>query len=72
MPITILRPDIEVIALITSEKHTFLSSTTVREIACLGGDVGDMVPPEVELALKKRYIDLGDERQIVPISSLHN
>ena len=34
-----LAPDIEVIALITNEEHTFLSSTTVREIASLGGDV---------------------------------
>ena len=40
-----LDPDIDVIALITSEEHTFLSSTTVREIAALDGDVSSMVPP---------------------------
>jgi pantetheine-phosphate adenylyltransferase len=34
-----LTPDVEVVALITSEQHTFLSSSTVREIANLGGDV---------------------------------
>jgi len=39
-----LEPEIDVIALITSEEHTFLSSTTVREIAALGGDVSSMVP----------------------------
>lgn len=48
-----LLPDIEYMALITAEEHTFLSSTTVREIALLGGDVSSMVPPHVEDALKE-------------------
>ena len=47
-----LSPEIEYMALITAEEHTFLSSTTVREIALLGGDVSSMVPPHVEKALK--------------------
>lgn len=47
-----LLPEIEYMALITAEEHTFLSSTTVREIALLGGDVSSMVPPHVERALK--------------------
>ena len=50
-----LDKDIEVFALITSEEHTFLSSTTVREIAALGGDVSTMVPPHVEKALRKKW-----------------
>jgi pantetheine-phosphate adenylyltransferase len=49
-----LAPDIEIVALITAEEHTFLSSTTVREIAMLNGDVSSMVPPHVEVALKAR------------------
>ena len=32
-----LAPDVEVVAFITSEEHSFLSSSTVREIAALGG-----------------------------------
>jgi pantetheine-phosphate adenylyltransferase len=56
-----LEPEIDVIALITSEEHTFLSSTTVREIAALGGDVSSMVPPHVQKALEKRFNALGDE-----------
>jgi len=48
-----LLPEIEYMALITAEEHTFLSSTTVREIASLGGDVSSMVPPHVEKALKE-------------------
>lgn len=47
-----LLPEIEYMALITAEEHTFLSSTTVREIALLGGDVSSMVPPHVEKALR--------------------
>ncbi len=49
-----LAPDIETVALITAEQHTFLSSSTVREIAMLGGDVSSMVPPHVEMALKAK------------------
>jgi len=67
-----LAPDIEVIALITNEEHTFLSSSTVREIASLGGDVSSMVPPHVESALKKRFHELGDGQQIVPSTSLRD
>jgi pantetheine-phosphate adenylyltransferase len=49
-----LAPDIEIVALITAEEHTFLSSTTVREIAMLKGDVSSMVPPHVHEALKTK------------------
>ncbi len=67
-----LAPEIEVVALITSQKHTFLSSTTVREIASLGGDVSSMVPPLVEAALKKRFLELGENQQVVPMTSLRD
>lgn len=56
-----LAPDIETIALITAEEHTFLSSTTVREIATLGGDVSSMVPPFVDKALRAKVTSLGDQ-----------
>jgi len=56
-----LLPEIEYMALITAEEHTFLSSTTVREIASLGGDVSSMVPPYVEKALKKTLINVKDK-----------
>ena len=47
--------DIDTIALITTEENTFLSSSTVKEIASLGGDVSSMVPSIVEKALKQRF-----------------
>lgn len=55
-----LATDIETVALITAEQHTFLSSSTVREIASLGGDVSSMVPPYVETALKRKILSLGE------------
>ncbi len=67
-----LAPEIEVVALITSEEHSFLSSTTVREIAALDGDVSSMVPPHVVAALKARFHELGDTQQIVPPTSMRD
>jgi pantetheine-phosphate adenylyltransferase len=67
-----LEPSIDVIALITNEEHTFLSSTTVREIAALGGDVSSMVPEHVDEALRKRFNVLGDDQEIVPLTSLRD
>jgi pantetheine-phosphate adenylyltransferase len=67
-----LQPQIEVIALITSEEHTFLSSSTVREISSLGGNVSTMVPPVVEIALKRRFNELGDGQTLVPLTSLRD
>lgn len=60
-----LASDIEMVALITAEEHTFLSSSTVREIALLDGDVSSMVPPHVEAALKKKK-KLFDNQQLPP------
>lgn len=56
-----LDPTFEMMALITREEHTFLSSTTVREIASLGGDVSSMVPPHVEQFLIQRFQGQQDE-----------
>jgi pantetheine-phosphate adenylyltransferase len=50
-----LAPEIEVVTLITREEHTFLSGTTVREIASFGGNVSSMVPPNVAIALEDRF-----------------
>ncbi len=57
-----LATDIETVALITAEEHTFLSSSTVREIAALGGDVSSMVPPFVDKALRAKVTSLGDQQ----------
>jgi pantetheine-phosphate adenylyltransferase len=58
-----LAPDIEIVSFITQEEHTFLSSTTVREIATLEGDISSMVPPHVEAALKQRVRDIDEHHR---------
>ncbi len=68
-----LAPDLDVVALITAEEHSFLTGTTVREIASLGGDVSSLVPPRVQEALRKRFLELGEEASgNVSITSLRD
>ncbi|HTT07605.1 MAG TPA: pantetheine-phosphate adenylyltransferase [Gammaproteobacteria bacterium] len=50
----ILMPDVDTMFLTPAEKYTFISSTLVREIALLGGDVSAFVHPAVEKALKAK------------------
>jgi pantetheine-phosphate adenylyltransferase len=68
-----LAPEIEVVALITSEEHSFLSSSTVREIGSLGGDVSSMVPRHVAEAVVRRFKELGEDGpRMVPLTSLRD
>ncbi len=67
-----LAPEIEVVALVTREQHTFLSSSTVREIASLGGDVSSMAPSVVQQALVKRFQELGEGQSLVPMTALRD
>jgi pantetheine-phosphate adenylyltransferase len=53
-----LAPEIDMIAFMTHEEYTFLSSSTVKEIASLDGDVTSMVPPFVHQALQQRYREM--------------
>jgi pantetheine-phosphate adenylyltransferase len=53
-----LAPELETVAIMTDEKHVYLSSSTIREIAEYGGDVSSMVPPHVADALSKRFAEL--------------
>lgn len=50
-----LAPGIETVSLMTREENSFVSGSTVREIAELGGDVTSMVPPNVAQALYTRF-----------------
>lgn len=49
-----LAPGVETLFLTPAEQYSFISSSLVREIAALGGDVSDFVHPDVEAALKKK------------------
>ncbi len=49
-----LAPEVESIFLTPDEAYGFISSSLVREIARLGGDISDFVSPLVEAALYQR------------------
>jgi len=53
-----LAPEIETVSIITDIQHISISSSTIREIAELGGDVSSMVPPFVAEALANRFAEL--------------
>ena len=50
-----LIPDVETIFLTPAEQYGFISSSLVREIARLGGDVSGFVPPAVASALQAQW-----------------
>lgn len=50
-----INPGIESMFLMPSEKYMYVSSSIVREIASLGGDVSGFVPEAVMGALKNKY-----------------
>jgi pantetheine-phosphate adenylyltransferase len=49
-----LTEEVETAFLTPTEKYTFISSTLVREVAALGGDVSEFVSPKIKLALLER------------------
>lgn len=49
-----LAPGVETIFLTPAEKYTFISSSLVKEVAALGGDVADFVNTQVKAALNNR------------------
>ena len=49
-----LAPQIETLFLTPAEQYAFISSTLVREIARLGGDVSEFVHPEVQRRLQSK------------------
>jgi pantetheine-phosphate adenylyltransferase len=49
-----LSPDLEMVCLMANPKYQFLSSSLLKEVARLGGDVDDWVPPAVAEAVKKK------------------
>lgn len=50
-----LAPEIETIFLLTNLEQLFVSSSLLKEVARLGGDVTDMLPPAVITALQNKF-----------------
>ena len=49
-----MAPEIETIYLAPDLESSFLSSSMIREIVAMGGDVGQFVPREVEAAIRRK------------------
>ena len=56
-----LMPEVETVFLTPSDKYQFISSTFVREIAMLGGEVDKFVSPSVARMLADKVRSLGRE-----------
>jgi len=50
-----LHEDIETVFFNSTENFSYISSSLVREIAELGGDVSSFVPKSIELVLKEKF-----------------
>jgi pantetheine-phosphate adenylyltransferase len=50
-----LEPEIEVVCLMTGTRYEFISSSLIKEVAMLGGDITDIVPPAVAEALSRKF-----------------
>jgi pantetheine-phosphate adenylyltransferase len=67
-----LAPEIEFVCLMTRQAHAFLSSSIVKEVALLGGNVSGMVPPHVAAALEEKRRELEQNHEPVPLISLRD
>lgn len=50
-----LASEIEMVCIMASAQHAFISSSLIREVAALGGDVAGLVPEAVHRALHERF-----------------
>jgi pantetheine-phosphate adenylyltransferase len=51
----LMYPDAETLFIPTNNKHSYLSSSIVKEIARHGGPIAELVPSHVEKALRAKY-----------------
>jgi pantetheine-phosphate adenylyltransferase len=49
-----LAPELELVCLMASPEYQFLSSSLLKEVAKLGGNIDDLVPKQVAEALRKK------------------
>ena len=49
-----LAPDVDTVFLVADLENMYLSSSAVKEICMLGGEIGDFVPPEIAMDIIKK------------------
>jgi pantetheine-phosphate adenylyltransferase len=67
-----LAPEVEFICLMTRQDYAFLSSSVLKEVALLGGDVGGMAPPHVASALEIKRRERARNHEPAPVISLRD
>jgi pantetheine-phosphate adenylyltransferase len=67
-----LAPEIEFVCLMTRQAYAFLSSSIVKEIALLKGDVSGMVPSHVAAALEAKRQDRDKNSEPAPVVSIRD
>lgn len=50
-----LHPEISTVFLITSDEYAFVSSSLIKEVAQYGGNIDDLVPENVAVALREKF-----------------
>ena len=50
-----LEPDVDLVCFMTSQDYVFVSASLLKEVAKLGGDIREMVPPNVAEALYSKF-----------------
>ena len=50
-----LEPEVDLVCFMTSQDYMFVSASLLKEVARLGGDIKDMVPPNVAEAVYSRF-----------------
>ena len=58
-----LDQELETLFIMSTPQHMYLSSSIVREIASLGGDVSQFVTPAAAEALRRRYAELAEAQR---------
>ena len=50
-----LEPDVDMVSFMTSQEYMFISSSLLKEVARLGGDISNMVPSNVAEAVYAKF-----------------
>ena len=50
-----LEPEVDLVCFMTSQDYMFVSASLLKEVARLGGDIKDMVPPNVAEAVYSKF-----------------
>jgi pantetheine-phosphate adenylyltransferase len=51
-----MAPELESVYMMASLEHLFVSGRRIREVASMGYDAGDLVPPHVDSALRRKFV----------------